>query len=82
MHVVGVIEIDPSTMPSGYSFHAMRDELEPPHLSDAQLPAQARQLAAQHRPPGVGRDADFDIREACAARRRARTRRRARAHTN
>ena len=27
MHVVGVIEIDPSTMPGGYSFHAMRDEL-------------------------------------------------------
>ncbi|AZG45693.1 WS/DGAT/MGAT family O-acyltransferase [Gordonia insulae] len=28
MHVIGLIEIDPSTMPGGYSFPKLRDELE------------------------------------------------------
>ncbi|MGC4964380.1 WS/DGAT/MGAT family O-acyltransferase [Gordonia sp. DT218] len=28
MHVIGLIEIDPSTMPGGYSFVKLRDELE------------------------------------------------------
>ena len=33
MHVCGVISLDPTTMPDGYSFDAFRDELSNPYMA-------------------------------------------------
>lgn len=61
MHVIGIIEIDPATVPGGYSFDKMRDELERRLRA---MPAFRRKLAnsvlnIDH--PVWVEDTDFDI---------------------
>ena len=61
MHVIGLVEIDPSTMPGGYEFTKLRDEME---RRVAAIPAFRRKLAdsvlnIDH--PVWVEDEDFDI---------------------
>ncbi len=54
MHVCGVIVLDPSTMPDGYSFDAIRAEIDSRVAQRPRVHPPAAQGAARPRPPDLG----------------------------
>ncbi len=54
MHVCGLIVLDPSTMPDGYSFDAMQDEIDSRVHDVPDVHPQAAQGPAEARPPDLG----------------------------
>ena len=55
MHVTGVMVLDPTTMPGGYSFDKFREPRHQPAPPDPAVPPPAPDRAVRHRSSGVGR---------------------------